>query len=346
MNMFFKSTQRHLLLSSLAFTTFSACQGATKFGSESPPTQSEAKQAQGESAPRPKSVCVNGHRALRVAFLVDNTGSNSCTPGKLQTDANNLCGTDPVKPDSPIPGGGSYTDRQNAVFQTIVTLVAKDQAARAANASFEGSEVGLLSFPSGISVDELSKSKFYTGIAAVFPKKMTNILADVRVDEDFKMRLWELLQFTHNPIGMTPYKTALEGGEQLLIEGRNPADTRQDLAILITDGLPNDVQPSLVKAALANLKNVDLVIFSVYQKGLDMESQNAVAKNALRDLWSGSFQWGHASGKSDDFASFDDYWAGLLKVPNEIANKVVEVHGSDNLKTAVEELLGSYQQCK
>lgn len=290
--------------------------------------------------------CTDQHRALRIAFVVDNSGSMSCKPGSVKTSSQDVCGTDPIKENSPR-GGIGFTDRQNAIFAAITRTIAKDNATRKINSEFVGSSFGISSFPrDGKSMDGLNNSVYHSGIGSVLPDTLTNTSA-MGETEAFQDSLWNLMSFTHMPEGPTPYATALRGARKLL-ENRDPQDKRSDVVMLITDGLPTDDKPSDVVRAREELgKDVKLIILSLYQPGKSRDEQNAPAKDTLQKAWNEpSIMWGHKSGNNDGFADFQAYWQALIDLPEKVADEVVEINGSDNLEATMDSVLGSVQTCQ
>lgn len=290
--------------------------------------------------------CTDQHRALRIAFVVDNSGSMSCKPGTVKTSTQDVCGTDPIKENSPH-GGVGFTDRQNAIFSAITRTIARDNATRKINAEFVGSSFGISSFPrDGKSMDGLNNSVYHSGTGAVLPEILTNTSA-MGETSAFQDSLWNLMSFTHLPEGPTPYSTAIKGAKKLL-ENRDPLDKRSDVVMLITDGLPTDDKPSDVIRAREELgKDVTLIILSLYQPGKSRDEQNAPAKSTLEKAWNEpTIQWGHKPGNNDGFADFQSYWQALIDLPGKVADNVVEINGSDNLDATMDQVLGSVQTCQ
>lgn len=355
-----------LILAVTLVTAVGACgQGNTKFSNASVkpiPSTAPGESAGGEKfgregekaaaveklvLPYVAETCTEEYRAMRVAFVVDNTGSNSCERyrGKIQDGSGGYCGTDPVRGSSPRNDGEGYTERQNAIYEAILNIAANDQKAIEKNANFPGTDVGIISFPQD--ANSLSKFKEISGNNSILPGLMTNV-KDLKVTDDFKTKLWSLLKFTHSPDGATPYKTALEGAIRLLKENRAASETRSDIVFFITDGLPTDEQPSKVKEVRAKLgKETPVIFFSIYSPGKNTEQQNAPAKESLRQAWSNpQLEWGHRAGVNDGFAGFDQYWSALLGLPKEISDAFIEVSDPMKLKTEINQALGVLRTCK
>lgn len=290
--------------------------------------------------------CTNQHRALRIAVVVDNSGSMSCKPGTVKTASQDVCGTDPIKENSPR-GGIGFTDRQQAIFSAITRTIEKDNEARKLNSDFRGSAFGISSFPrDGKTLDGLNNNSFYSGNNGVLPSVLTDTNA-MSGDEPFKDGLWKLMDFTYMPEGSTPYTTALNGAKTLLAN-RAPDDKRSDVVLFITDGLPTDNKPSdVIKAREALGSDVTVIILSLYQPGKSRDEQNAPAKDTLQKGWNEpSIMWGHKAGNNDGFADFTAYWNTLLELPGKISNEMIEINGSDNLDATMDKVLGSIQTCQ
>ncbi len=229
----------------------------------------------------------------------------------------------------------------------ILTTINEDQKSRGQNPEFLGSSFGLSSFPfDGSSAAGLAKSRFHSGQGSVLPEMMTETNS-LKADAAYEESLWNLLSFTHSPQGSTPYKTALEGAAQLLGHSSS-ADPRQKVVLLITDGLPSDNKPSEVLAARNQLgSDTIVVILSIYSPGKNIEQQNAAAKSSLKEAWDDpAIMWGRQESGNDGFAGFDDYWAKLLGLPNEISDQQFDIDGSENLESAIKDILGQIQSCE
>lgn len=289
--------------------------------------------------------CTNQHRALRIAIVVDNSGSMSCKPGSVKSSTNDVCGTDPIKENSPH-GGIGYTDRQKAIFSAITRTISQDAKARGSNPDFPGSSFGISSFPrDGKTLDGLNNSVFHSGPGAAIPSLLANT-RDLSESSDFQDALWNLLAFTHAPDGATPYATALRGAQKILAT-RNDNDKRSDVVLFITDGLPTDSRPSEVVKVRQELgAKTKVILLSLYQPGKSRDEQNAPAKKSLEDAWNNpSIQWGHKPGNNDGFTDFGSYWQALIGLPAQVADEQVDINGSENLDDAMDRILGAVQKC-
>lgn len=290
--------------------------------------------------------CATSARAVRIAFIVDNTGSNCSSDCQVQT-GNSLVGSDPPRVNAALFGGKPFTQRQRVVSEAIQRIVTVDEQARAQKSDFIGTDVGLASFPKpkpGTNTG-LNEPVTYEGSPAL-PVLMNNS-ASLKAIPGFNDSLWDLLKFTHKPLGHTPYQVALQAASKVLPHGRKAGDTRQEYVFFITDGLPTDERPSVVREARKALGDkVKVIMFSVYMPGLNTESQNANAKATLSDGWNNpQILWGRKAGNNDGFASFDAYWKALLELPKEIADVNVDVNGAENLAGEVDKVLDLISKC-
>lgn len=305
-------------------------------------------------------ACPDDFRPLRVAFIVDNTGSNNAKPTEVQREPNYV-GSDPVKTFddakyllkndkslSEIDTGNIYTYRQNAVYKSIKKLQAAGIAARKSNPKYEGIDVGLAHFPKATSAapleEEMKDPVFYFGSNTGLPTKMTDV-SQIAESATFNKQIWDTLKFTHSTNGMTPYVTAFSAAQDLLIAEKKADDKRQGLMIIVTDGLPTDRAPSAIKAARKALgSQTRVVLMSIYgSDSIDDETQNKAAKTSLEELFkSESFKWGQ-----EEHSSFKSYWDALLAIPNsnEVRDDFIKVNSS-KLNESIDGVLDRYLNCK
>ncbi|NBO37337.1 hypothetical protein EBU99_02005 [bacterium] len=308
-------------------------------------------------------ACPDDFRPLRVAIIVDNTGSNGASPGNVEKGPN-YSGTDVLKSFSDdknllddeikaLNTATGYTDRQLAVFKAVAKLQKSGLAARAKNANFAGIDVGIAHFPyapanlsQSQAYDEnlMYKAVYHNGPETGLPNAMTDV-SKISESTTFNQKLWSTLDFTHYSRGMTPYKTAFEAAYELLSSEKNKkqGETRAGLMILVTDGLPTDRKPSEIAAARASLgKDTRVVLMSVYAANPNDENQNSAAKTSLQKLFNSSdFNWG-----KEEFAAFTDYWNALLKVPqsDSVRDDYIQVKSTD-LKQSLDNVIDRYVSC-
>jgi hypothetical protein len=310
-------------------------------------------------------ACPDKFRPLRVAFVIDNTKSNSDTPGVPQS-GNRLVGSDPIKQFSEdkyllddedlknLNTGGLYTHRQVAVYKAIRKLQRAGLASRVENPNFKGIDIGLSHFPLAPKFDPADKEKsspteeqmknavFHFGGNTGLDSKMTDI-SKIEESAQFSQKIWDTLNFTHHPNGMTPYLTAFSAAKTLLKEEKKEGDSRQGIMVLVTDGLPTDRAPSLIKEARKNLgADTRVVLLQVYGFGeISDEKQNEGPKKVLQELFTGSWKWGQ-----EEHSTFDAYWKALLSIPNspEVRDDQIQVR-ANKLNEGLEGMLKYILKC-
>lgn len=315
-----------------------AC-GKTKFEGDSISPKREADGSPGgEQIPAPtpgfqQETCVNQHKALRIGFVVDNSGSNSRSPGEVQTGT--LEGTDPIRIDT---AGRRYTDRQQALYEAVNHVVQLDAAARANTPSFQGSQMGLAFFPRENTNACDGNFQLVSGSHPAFPQVMTESRAILDTPE-VRQQIWNSLDFTHNPKGITPYLSAVEAAKRLLIDTRKPGDTRQEVVMLITDGIPTDDELQRVRTSGQDLAGIEVILLSIYEPKLSTDEQNRPAKDALRTAWDDN-GWG-----KKEYSRFEDYWQALIKLPSEIVSREIRVNRSSALKSTLDDAILTTLEC-
>lgn len=281
-------------------------------------------------------ACRGRHKPLRIAFVIDNSGSNSATPGEPQA-GNVMRGTDPIRQDSQHR---LYTARQRAVFQTIIHLAQLDQKLQSESPVAVGSQIGLAYFPSSRSAASSGNFTVVSGKGPL-PEVMTET-SKVALTPDGMQQVWDMLTFTHDPAGMTPYLSAMEAAKKLLDSNRKAEDTRPDVVMLVTDGLPSDPELEPVRTLRSSFAGARIVLLSMYQPGFSTEEQNAPAKNGLKIAWD-TQNWG-----TKEFDSFETYWAALLRLPGQLignAENEIRVYGAEQLVKKMDTKLFEVLSC-
>ncbi|MBM3383323.1 MAG: hypothetical protein FJY29_12935 [Betaproteobacteria bacterium] len=317
-------------------------------------------------------ACADPVRPLRVAFVIDNTGSNAATPGEVQKGPN-FIGTDPVKSFvnakfllkdtdlAPLAPETEYTDRQIAVYKAILKLQRAAADARAKKPSFAGIDVGVAHFPyappglpsvlkelteeekqrAAVSEEDLAKAVFHNGASKGLSDKMTDV-SKIAFSDSWRNQIWKMLEFTHYSRGMTPYVTAFNAAKELLVAAKKDAnDTRQGLMIFVTDGLPTDRKPSEIVAGRAAVgKDNRVALMSIYQAEANDDEQNKDSKASLKNAYT-TLGWG-----TEEHASFDSYWGALRKVPQsgDVRDDYFQVKVTDFQKS-LDQLLDRYLKC-
>lgn len=321
-----------------------------------------------------KKLCSLEYKALRIAFIVDNSGSNG-SPLKNSTDASMslngiecqnpatgpLMGTDPRVCKTSARGLNEIqTDRQNALYEIISHIAEQDSQALKQNPEFLGTDVGISYFPSDNVYSNMGVATEISGKTDALPQSMTN-LKTVSNIETFKLKLWDALKFTWNPLGVTPYTTGIESASKLLKSERSATEIRPEIVLFLTDGLPTDERPTTVKTARQTLgAETKLFILSVFnsndsepQKKLELQNSEAykVLKNSFMDESPGQ-QWARKQktppgndGYTRSDTEFERYWSDLRTLPKQISNDYLEIQGANNLKSEIVRILGTQQKC-
>ena len=304
-----------------------------------------------------KKICAESHKATRIAFVVDNSGSHGLKEGTVQDgSAGFYTGTDPVRKGTSARGREeTFTDRQNVLFDVITRTAALDAEALKKNPEFLGSEVGVAYFPDGDKAEGIEQHVKISGTPPL-PAAMTN-LKNISLTDGFKNALWDRFAFTHTPSGTTPYTNALTSARDLLKNGRDAADPRPDVVVILSDGLPSDEQPSRVLEARKQIDDLTpILLFALYSAAKDPDIKKSKDWISLYDGFRSDAptqKWARKPGRTDGYqnsdAEFDRYWNDLQALPEKIVKpngRIVEVSGSTNLKEEVEKILSVVQTCQ
>ncbi len=345
----------------LGYALAAACQktkfaGGGSVGSSMgapPPASFSPPPGGGGAGPLPtqtSGLCGGNFRATRIAFVLDNSGSNGFSDGRVQSPSGTLTGTDPNVLGTSVRGKQeNFTQRQNVVYGIISNLVSQNAAAVAHSPGFQGTDVGIASFPKDGSLAGLTATNYVSGpggaASAVLPALSTN-LKSVSWTPAIADALWHSLDFTQKPDGSTPYLVALTEAYAMLKAGRNPGDPRPDYLVVISDGLPTDQQPSQVLAARAALTGTVVIYVSLFKPGADVTLQNSQAYTSLQGAFVNQ-GWARQPGATDGYApgGFASYWADLLALPGKIANETIVVQGVNNLSSLLNPAIASISAC-
>lgn len=339
-----------------ALTSCSSNELGSTYSSSVSPTPLGAKVLGAELAP-----CTEPVRPLRIAFIIDNTGSNNAYPEDVQVGPD-YSGTDPVKSLkgklnllnkdlSFLTENDVYTDRQMAVFLGILKLQKVASDARSKNQSYRGIDVGVAHFPyapegqkrGDFNNIDLSRFVLHNGSGTGLSDLMTDV-SKVEQSDSWKRELWNMLKFTHSSHGMTPYTTAFDAGQKLLIssEAKKAEDDRPGLMVLVTDGLPTDQKPSSIYSSREALgTDTRVVVMSIFQANVNEDEQNKPARDALAKMYAED-GWGQ-----EEHSNFNSYWSALKEVPKspKIRDDEFAIE-SKNLLKSMDQLLDRYIKCK
>jgi hypothetical protein len=309
-----------------------------------------------------REVCTGSHKSARLYFIVDNSNSHGYVVNGLQ----DRMGTDPARQALSVRGKVEYkTFRQEALYTIARRTAELDQTARESNPSFLGTEIGISYFPryqgSGNpdtdpgTLEDLAAYVNVTGPGgtgwAVFPHRLTN-LSNVDFTEAGDEALWESFSFTQRAGGSTPYATGLRAAvENFGPQTRTAGDPRENIAFLLTDGLPSDETPSEVRKLRQTLgSDVRLILLSVYDPYEDTTVSGSPFYQRLQSAFLGPLSWATKGGNPDFFPKtaegFKQYWNTLLALPGQIADEIVKVPAASDLQREIDRILQVVQTCR
>jgi hypothetical protein len=333
----------------------------------SPPTVSPKEDDAGKQ-PLPPEVCSDSHKAARLYFVVDNSNSHGyVVPGQELRS-----GTDPARLALSVRGVSELkTFRQEALYTIIKRTIELDVAAKKSTPEFLGTELGVSYFPRYRGdgnpstryqgeLDDLGQYVNVTGsdgtAASVFPSRMTDLSslrADFAAGSKFADDLWGGFAFTHTPGGSTPYATGLRAAVENLQPGSaaRASDPRENIVIMLTDGLPTDETPSAIQAFKTQLGAATKVfIVSVYDPAEDPALTDSPFFNNLKQAFLGSANWATKPGNPDRYSKtnegFSQYWGDLLAAPGKIANQIIKVSDASKLGAEVDKILQATTTCR
>ena len=332
----------------------------------SPPTVSPNEGDTGK-LPLPPEVCSDSHKAARLYFIVDNSNSH----GYVVAGQEQRSGTDPARLAVSVRGISEMkTFRQEALYTIIKRTIELDTAAKKSAPEFLGTELGVSYFPRYRGdgnpstryqgeLDDLGQYVNVTGsdgtAASVFPSRMTDLSslkADFSAGAQFGNDLWAGFSFTHSPGGSTPYATGLRAAvENLkLNDPSRRADPRENIVIMLTDGLPTDETPSAIQSLRTQLGAATKVfIVSVYDPAEDPALTNSPFFNNLKQAFLGAANWATKPENPDRYSKtnegFSQYWGDLLAAPGKIANQIIKVSDASKLGAEVDKILQATTTC-
>lgn len=267
--------------------------------------------------PPPPPPCEDDQISIgaQIAFLIDNSSSNSATDCKNPTKTGTLHGTDTF-------ACGSETNREKAVLAAydLLTAVATKEPANA----LAKSSLAIASFP--------TKTDYMGGYA-----KHTSW---IEANADGRSGLATALGFARTPHGQTPYGGALSAGQELFSSAAS--DERAKVAVLVTDGEPTDRKPHDVIAKAQALKAAGVEVITVYYSATETREKREAKHTAMLKKFDDHMTANGQGHWFDDtrFANFDAYIGTLLGNTTEpgvikaISSQVVEVQDSEGLKKA------------
>ena len=288
---------------------FVGCGGADFVGLGRGKSKTNTAQSQSPIPTTPSSeapICKPSQRSIgaNLAFLIDNSSSNSVTdcPGASRTGRFQ---------DTDIYTCSGETNREKAVlaaFDLLADVSTRDQSPAAA------SNIALVGFPAANN-------------AVQNVQKATNGWVATRPSQQNRATIQSALQFTRQPMGATPYGSAINAASDLF--SMSPAsDERSRVAVLVTDGEPTDRDPADVAVRAKALHASGIEVITVFITNSQTRSQREVAHQSMLASWEQRSRPGHYY-NSQRYSSFDEYLtdifgrSGRVSLADAVTSKVV-----------------------
>ena len=257
----------------------------------------------------PVTPCADQTRSIgaKIAFLIDNSQSNELTdcPFPVKTGGRNSSG-------QPLYRCELETNREKAVLASFDFL--QKIAEQEPNNSAAVSNVAITSFPTSELGGFMVQSTWR-------PTKSGE-----------RSALSTLLRFARQPEGQTPYGEAMAGAQNVF--NGLAGDGRANMAILVTDGLPTDRNPSAVQAKADQLRQSGVRVVTVYVTGKVQRSQRYTEHRKLLSLFESLYQESNQHWyDTNAYGSFDTYMQSIFGLAAGMSNnEVVEVQDSAGLE--------------
>ena len=253
--------------------------------------------------------CADQTRSIgaKIAFLIDNSQSNELTdcPFPVKTGGRNSSG-------QPLYRCELETNREKAVLASFDFL--QKIAEQEPNNSAAVSNVAITSFPTSELGGFMVQSTWR-------PTKSGE-----------RSALSTLLRFARQPEGQTPYGEAMAGAQNVF--NGLAGDGRANMAILVTDGLPTDRNPSAVQAKADQLRQSGVRVVTVYVTGKVQRSQRYTEHRKLLSRFESLYQESNQHWyDTNAYGSFDTYMQSIFGLAAGMSNnEVVEVQDSAGLE--------------
>ncbi len=287
--------------------------GGTTDGAPTGTTGGTTGTTTGDVPPGP--ICTDTEHATgaHIAFLIDNSNSNSATDCPSPTEIETFQG-------SKVYACQGQTNREKAVmaaFDLLQSVADKEPASAAATSS-----LSIASFP--------TRADFMAGWS-----KETNGMIDVSAAN--RAATASALGFSRKPFGQTPYDGAITAANELF-QGLAD-DGKARVAVLVTDGEPTDSNPGAVAAKAEALRAQGIQVITVfYSVSQNRALRRGEATQTLYKINKASVDGGHGPWYAAAYANFDAWVKALIggngqkSLAETISNDVVEVQNSDALK--------------
>ena len=279
-----------------------------------------------------------------VAFLIDNSNSNTATDCPKGMKVGTFRGTD-------LYECQEATNREKAVLAAFDVLA--EVAAKEPDSANAKSSLSVVSFP--------SDANFVDGWAI---KSNNGWLNASPAD---RSAIEKSLVFTRRPMGLTPYGAAMSAGNSLF---ENIGDTNKaKIAVLVTDGEPTDRDAVLVSEKADALRAKGVKVFTVYvTNGQDRAKRISDHTAMLRSFNDRSIADGKGPWYAQRYPSFDEYTRDLLgqgaslslvekvssktdsacedKTGSRCERRIVEVENSTALTSVFRSIVNSAVRCE
>lgn len=263
----------------------------------------------------PGTPCTPGQESIgsQIAFLIDNSNSNSATDCPSASKTGSFNNTD-------LYSCGGTTNREKAVLAAfdLLAKIAADEPSH------------------GLAISDLAIASFPTRGDYVAGWKQESA-GWIKTDAAGRGLIQKSLSFARNPIGMTPYGSALAAATELFQEAPEAAG-RTRVAVLVTDGEPTDRDPSNVQAQANALRAQGVQVITLTYNATHA-SREAEHQTMMRRI-DGSQAPGHWY--ASRYAKFSDYMQALIGIDGKgglvetisSSGKATEVQNSAALKDA------------
>ena len=269
-------------------------------------------------------TCADGVKitGARIAFVIDNSGSNS------STDCSNRAPTGTTNFFDRLYACSGPTARESAVLDAYDLLA--QVASKAPGDPMAESQMAIASFPTaGNQSTGWQQQIGWRPMLAAARGEIANSLL-----------------FTRSPGGLTPYSAAVTAASTLF--ANVPKDDRQNVVILISDGQATDGNPADVEAKAAALKASGVKVYVIIYGGTLAENASSQVE-LMQRLQNSNKASAQGNWYSSNYASFDDYIKKLVGVNGQgglAANvagdgHLVELKSANSLSETVRSLVST-----
>lgn len=274
-------------------------------GRKSPPSTTASVSPIPTTPASEAPICTPSQKSIgaNIAFLIDNSSSNNVTdcPGASKTGRFQ---------DADVYTCSGETNREKAVlaaFDLLADVSARDAGPAAV------SNISIVGFPAA-----------NNSVQTV--QMATNGWVSTRPATENRAGLQGALQFTRQPMGATPYGTAIDAAGGLFAGVSD--DARARVAVLVTDGEPTDRDPAAVATKAQALQAAGVEVITVYVTNSQSRVQREIAHQSMLTSWEQRSSPGHFY-NAQRYQSFDEYLAevfgrnGRVSLADSVTSKIV-----------------------